>query len=318
GVDTEASRFLDFEKWWGSFSLLNAEEITWIVQNLFVGNKLWQGALQNNSGQPMDIRNIRCPIVIFASYGDNITPPQQALNWIGDVYSSTDEIKANGQVIVTLLHENIGHLGIFVSGKIAKKEYTSLIPMMESIKTLKPGLYNMTITEKSGGKQPEYEASLKEYRLEDDPIIKFNKYQRIDEKPFKAVETISEFNQKVYETFLRPIIQAQSNEQTAEMVREMHPARVEKWALSSAVNPFMSMLQPIAEEVRENRHAIDRTSNPFAIMEETFSQTVEANLNLYRDARDAFMETLFFSIYTSPFGVYLIQKESADTASKAA
>lgn len=57
--------------------------------------------------------------------GDNITPPQQAFNWVADVYGSTEEIKARGQTIVGLLHEDIGHLGIFVSGRVAKKEHAS-------------------------------------------------------------------------------------------------------------------------------------------------------------------------------------------------
>ena len=39
-VDTEAPRFLEFEKWWGSPVLLNAEEMQWIADKLFVGNKL--------------------------------------------------------------------------------------------------------------------------------------------------------------------------------------------------------------------------------------------------------------------------------------
>ncbi|MGN5480860.1 DUF3141 domain-containing protein [Cupriavidus basilensis] len=29
-------------------------------------------------------------------WGDNITPPQQAFNWVVDVYGSTEEIKARG------------------------------------------------------------------------------------------------------------------------------------------------------------------------------------------------------------------------------
>ena len=39
-IDTEASRFLDYETWWGSPVLLNAGEMQWIADNLFVGNKL--------------------------------------------------------------------------------------------------------------------------------------------------------------------------------------------------------------------------------------------------------------------------------------
>jgi Protein of unknown function (DUF3141) len=33
-VDTEAKRFLDFEKWWGNPVLLNAEEVQFIVDEL--------------------------------------------------------------------------------------------------------------------------------------------------------------------------------------------------------------------------------------------------------------------------------------------
>ena len=39
-IDTEPERFLEFERWWGGFYLFNEEEIRWIVNNLFVGNKL--------------------------------------------------------------------------------------------------------------------------------------------------------------------------------------------------------------------------------------------------------------------------------------
>ena len=39
-VDTEAPRYLGFEQWWGGHVLLNAEEMQYIVDKLFVGNKL--------------------------------------------------------------------------------------------------------------------------------------------------------------------------------------------------------------------------------------------------------------------------------------
>ena len=79
--------------------------------------------------------------------GDNITPPQQAFNWIADVYGSTEEIKANGQTIVGLLHEDIGHLGIFVSGSVAKKEHAQIVEVLKYIQELPPGLYGMQIDE---------------------------------------------------------------------------------------------------------------------------------------------------------------------------
>ena len=39
-IDTEAPRYLEFEQWWGGHVLLNAEEMQFIVDELFVGNKL--------------------------------------------------------------------------------------------------------------------------------------------------------------------------------------------------------------------------------------------------------------------------------------
>ena len=78
-VDTETERFLEFETWWGSPVLLNAGEMQWIADNLFVGNKLATGEIRTSEGVRIDLRNIRSPIVCFCSWGDDITPPQQAL-----------------------------------------------------------------------------------------------------------------------------------------------------------------------------------------------------------------------------------------------
>ena len=138
-VDDEAQRFLEFERWWGGYYLMNEEEIRWIVNNLFIGNKLSQGEARLGPGRYFDLKSIRQPIIVFASMGDNITPPQQAFNWISDIYSSTEEIKANGQTIVGLIHEDVGHLGIFVSGKVAKKEHTQIVSVLKYIQALPPG-----------------------------------------------------------------------------------------------------------------------------------------------------------------------------------
>ena len=77
-VDTESPRFLDFERWWGGFYLLNRQEMDWIVQQLFVGNKVWSQE-KPSGGKLFDLRRIQTPIILFASMGDNITPPQSGL-----------------------------------------------------------------------------------------------------------------------------------------------------------------------------------------------------------------------------------------------
>lgn len=222
-IDTEPPRFLEFERWWGGYYLLNRDEIEWITRNLFVGNKLWSGGVQSDNGKTFDLREIHSPIILFASMGDNITPPQQAFNWVADVYGSTEEIKARGQVIVGLVHQDIGHLGIFVSGKVAKKEYSQIVSVLEAIELLTPGLYEMVITERPGdAERTQYDVEFREHQLED-IRARLNRFKRVDEKPFEIVAAVSDFNQHAYELFAQPLVQFMSNEMSAKMLRELHP-----------------------------------------------------------------------------------------------
>jgi hypothetical protein len=60
-IETEAPRYLGFERWWGGHVNLNAEEIQFIVDELFIGNKLAAGEIQTSDGLAVDLRNIRSP-----------------------------------------------------------------------------------------------------------------------------------------------------------------------------------------------------------------------------------------------------------------
>ena len=51
-----------------------------------------------------------------------------------------------GQTIIYCLHQSIGHLGIFVSGKVATKEHGEFAQCMDMIDLLPPGLYEAVIT----------------------------------------------------------------------------------------------------------------------------------------------------------------------------
>ena len=308
-VDTEPPRFLEFERWWGGFYLMNREEIEWITRNLFVGNKLWTGGTQGAGGQAFDLRSIKAPIVLFASMGDNITPPQQAFNWVADVYGSTEEIKARGQVIVGLVHENVGHLGIFVSGKVAKKEHAQIVSVLKSIEMLPPGLYAMAIHERKGrdGK-PEYEVEFTERRLEE-IVARLNRFERNDEKPFEAVAALSEFNQRAYELFAQPLVQSMSNEMTAKLARQFHPLRFQRWAFSD-LNPWLAWLGPAAKAVKAQRVAVD-ADTPARKVEATVSEAISASLDYYRAVRDAISEAQFFQTYGNVFSLYLADKGAA-------
>jgi pimeloyl-ACP methyl ester carboxylesterase len=293
-IDEEAPRFLEFERWWGGFYLMNEEEIRWIVNNLFIGNKLSQGEARLGPGRYFDLKAIKQPIIVFASMGDNITPPQQAFNWISDIYSSTEEIKANGQTIVGLIHEDIGHLGIFVSGKVAKKEHTQIVSVLKYIQALPPGLYGMEIHETVDDEgDVEYDVTLHERKLED--LKRLQKYDRVDEKPFEAVAALSELTERAYELLVRPAVREATPEWLAKVLREWHPLRVQRWAFSDR-NPLLAALPAAAAVSRAYRRprALDNAGRR---AEHLFSQYVSAALDLYRDVRDAASEAAFFEVY---------------------
>ena len=302
-VDTEAPRFLEFERWWGGFYLMNREEIEWITRNLFVGNKLWSGSVKANGGKAFDLRDIKSPIILFASMGDNITPPQQAFNWVADIYGSTEEIKARGQVIVGLLHQDVGHLGIFVSGKVAKKEHAQIVEVMKSVESLPAGLYAMKISERRGeGGKVEYDVEFQERRLEE-ITARLNRLQRNDEKPFEAVAAVSDFNQRAYELFAQPLVQSMASEMGAKIARELHPLRSQRWSMSDA-NPWLAWLGPAAQAVKAQRQPLG-PDDPSRRTERMLSEIVSASLDYYRAMRDATSEAAFFHIYGNLFSVYL-------------
>jgi pimeloyl-ACP methyl ester carboxylesterase len=293
-IDTEAERFLEFERWWGGFYLFNEEEMRWIVNNLFVGNKLSAGEARLGPGRHFDLKSIRQPIIVFASMGDNITPPQQAFNWITDVYSSTEEIKANGQTIVGLLHEDIGHLGIFVSGKVAKKEHAQIVEVLKYIQQLPPGLYGMSIEEHHNpAGETTYDVTLRERKVED--LRSLQTYDRVDEKPFEAVAALSELLERAYSLLVRPFVRAATPEWLAKASRDLHPLRAQYWMLSDK-NPMLWALPYVADVVRAQRKP-RAADNGLLAVEQYASAFTSAALDWYRDLRDASAEGAFFQVY---------------------
>ena len=308
-IDSEPARFLEFERWWGGYFLMNREEIEWITRNLFVGNRLWSGETRSASGEAFDLRAIKSPIILFASLGDNITPPQQAFNWVADVYGSSEEIKARGQVIVGLLHEEIGHLGIFVSGKVARREHAQIVSVLQHIEMLPPGLYGMQIIEhRSDDGQTEYEVEFHEKRLEE-LVARLNRFQRADERPFEAVTELSELNQRAYQLFVQPWVQAMSSDFSAEQLRELHPLRVQHWSISDR-NPWLWWLAPAAGLVKAQRQKADTNTQPYH-WERFGSEVISASLDHYRAMRDASSEALFFQVYGNLFDLYLADRSEA-------
>ena len=294
-VDTEAPRFLGFEKWWGNPSLLNAGEMQWIADELFVGNKLSTGELRTSDGVRIDLRNIKSPIVVLCSRGDNISPPQQALDWVLDLYDHESELVAGGQTIVYTVLESIGHLGIFVSGKIVGKEDKELIRFIDMIDALPPGLYEAVITDVDDEGNP-YRFGLRPSTFDDIRALGGNDAE--DELRFATVSALSEVNLGLYRTFASPIVKNLVTEESASMLRELHPNRL-GFEIFSDKNPLMAPIQSWAESIRANRQAVS-TENPLLHLEQAASDWIVTSLDAFTDARDSFLEKVFLATYAAP------------------
>ncbi len=297
-VDTEEDRYLKFERWWGGFFLMNSEEIHFIVNNLFVGNKLEKGDLELREGEKLSLRNIRSPILVFASRGDNITPPQQALGWITRVYESAEDIRRCGQVIVYIVHSDIGHLGIFVSGAVAQREHKEIIGNFDMIEYLAPGLYEMVIEEGDGGLgQTDFKPRFEERTFDD--IYALGREEEKEEDDFQVVKAVSEWNDTLYRVFARPWIQMAVTDLSAEIFKQSHPLRFRRYIFSD-LNPALRPLKAAAGMVRKTRRPASQ-DNPLLALEKQTSEAIVSWLNLYRDTRDRHQEALFRMIYGREF-----------------
>ncbi|MGC1894558.1 MAG: DUF3141 domain-containing protein [Pseudolabrys sp.] len=301
-IDTEAPRYLGFEKWWGGHVNLNAEEIQFIVDELFVGNNLAAGRIKTSDGATIDLRNIRSPIVVFCSKGDNITPPQQALDWILDLYESVDDIRNYGQTIVYTIHETVGHLGIFVSGGVAKKEHGEFSSNIDLIDTLPPGLYEAVFEDKTAETaSPDLALGNWVMRCEArtlDDIRALGGNDMADERRFATAARVSEINLALYRTFAQPVVRALVSNPMADWMHELHPLRLQ-YELFSDQNPAMAPVAKLAEQVRNSRKPIN-SDNPLLAMQQQLSDQIVAGLDAWREASEKIAERTFLAIYGSP------------------
>ncbi len=318
-IDTEAPRYLGFERWWGGHVILSGEEMQYIVDNLFVGNKLSSSQMVSADGVRLDLRKIRSPIVCLCSKGDNITPPQQALGWILDLYQSDADIVAAGQTIVYAVHETVGHLGIFVSGSVAKKEHQEFASNIDLIDCLPPGLFEAVLTKKSadtynvelvGG---EYISRFEKRSLEDIRNLGGNTMD--EERCFAAVARLSEINKGVYGTTMQPLVRSLVTRQGADWLRRLHPLRL-GYEMLSDQNPLMQPFAPVVRGVRENRQPVEN-GNIFRQWEKSFSEYMTNSLNAFTEWRDMLTEQLFFGIYGQSWLQALLGLKASDDPPRA-
>lgn len=312
-ADTEADRYIGFQEYWGGYVFLNREEIQYIVDNLFIGNKLSTAQLTMSDGVRIDLRNIRSPIVVFSSFGDNITPPAQALGWITDLYRDDDDVVSHDQTIVYATHDSIGHLGIFVSGSIGSREHRKFASTIDQIDVLPAGIYHVKV-----------EDAPAQARHLNDPHLLTIQASSVEEvraivKPdpesdqrFAAAARLSEINLALYRTTLQPWVRAFSTSASARWLQAWHPMRVafESW---TSANPLAALAAGWAGQVREQRQPV-AGDNPFLQLQREFSGAIVHALNLFRDQRDQSAARVFEAVYGSP----LVQALAGQTSAAAA
>src|SRR5262249_36511115 len=152
------------------------------------------------------------------------------------------------------IHETIGHLGIFVSAGVARKEHGEFSSNIDLIDTLPPGLYEAVFENKtpdtagadlvSGNWVMRCEA-----RTLDD-IRALGGNDAADERRFATAARVSEANLALYRTFVQPWVRAFVGPQAAEWMHQMHPLRLQ-YEVFSDKNPMMATVAKMAEQVRQ-------------------------------------------------------------------
>ncbi len=231
--------------------------------------------------------------MIFASYGDNITPPHQALAWLKAVYKTTDALKEAGQRIVFMTDPRVGHLGIFVSASVARLEHRAILESLDEVGNLAPGLYEMKISNPTNDpdcRKPQYSVAFEERRIED---LAFDNPR----KAFERVRQLSQANETLYSNFVSPWVQAMATPWSAEALRWLHPMRTSRYLLSEKFSPWMHVVARLAEEVRLKRMPV-ASDNPMRSAERTVSKQTETAIEIAREARDSAQELLFRRLYS--------------------
>ena len=186
------------------------------------------------------------------------TSRRRSRRWTGFSTSTTAtrEIVANGQTIVYTLHQSIGHLGIFVSGKVAQKEHGEFVSDMELIDVLPPGLYEAP--HRDAGEAEGNRALIKGdflFRLENRTLDDIRAFGVNTTSTTSASQPSHAFPRSITAS-IRPSCShwsARASETTAAFLRDTHPHRL-RLATFSDRNPAMASVKAAAETVRAHRN----------------------------------------------------------------
>ncbi len=203
---------------------------------------------------------------------------------------------------MVVIEIHIGHLGIFVSAGVAKKEHDEFASNIDMIDVLPPGLYEAVLTPK-GDLAAHADMASGEWAMRCeartlDDIRALGGNDAADDRRFAAAAKVSEINLALYRTFAQPLVRQMVTPPVAEALRKMNPTRLQM-EMFGAANPFMAWVKAAAEKARETRKPA-AAENPLLQVQEQVSRQIVEGLEAFRKASEHFSEEAFRAIYGAP------------------
>ena len=116
--EAHVSRYREFEDWFKHTQDIPGAFYLWIVEQLFVHNRLISGEVEVG-GEHVDLRRIECPLLLLAGAQDHITPPPQ-------VFALADHAATHKRQIVRRMAPG-GHLGLFMGRESLTQHWKPLM-----------------------------------------------------------------------------------------------------------------------------------------------------------------------------------------------
>ncbi|HEU4687147.1 MAG TPA: DUF3141 domain-containing protein, partial [Vicinamibacterales bacterium] len=221
-----------------------------------------------------------------------------ALGWIPATYRSTAALRKAGQRIVYLINPEVGHLGIFVSTDVARREHQAIFESFDAIERLKPGLYEMKVHHPAardpGCRSRKYSVRFEARRVED--LRRGRQHEA-----FERVRQVSERNVAAYEAFVSPWMRPWGTPLSALAQKWLHPMRASRYCFSGQLNPLLLTIPWILAAMPKVPRGT-AADNPWMQLEKATSHTIASALREMGRSRDASCERLFAALYGTPSG----------------
>ena len=303
-VDTEAERFLDFETWWGSPVLLNAGEMQWIADNLFVGNKLTSGEIRTSRrhpGRPAQHQVAdRRLLFLGRQYHAAAAGARLDHRLVRDRRRARRQ-RANHRLLGARVRRPPRHIRVR-QGRDAS-EHDEFASAMDMIDVMPPGLYEAVIEEVEEGTanreliDGDYLFRLVPRTLDDIRALGGNSPE--DDLKFAAVDRVSEYQPAALRDLSRPA------------GPRRHAAGLWRLVAQDAPEPgpLLHLLgrksgdEAVAESGRAGAQGPDSRlprTIPSRPPKRRWLRPISASLSAFGAARDAMTEQLFHMTYGSP------------------